>query len=33
MAVLSLHHSNIRASQAELEVLCELYCNVIGREP
>lgn len=30
MAVHSLHHFNIRASQAELVVLRDFYCNVIG---
>lgn len=30
MAVHSLHHFNIRASHAELLILCDFYCNVIG---
>jgi glyoxylase I family protein len=33
MAVQSLHHFNIRASQAELLVLCDFYSNVIGLTP
>jgi catechol-2,3-dioxygenase len=30
MTVRSLHHFNIRSSQAEVAVLREFYCNVIG---
>lgn len=33
MAVHSIHHFNIRASEQELVVLRDFYCRVIGLEP